>query len=120
MTHPAGYGTPKMIDDQGKFSEIHPYDFYQMRRRQPDPASGDWASNDFFFNCFLSALRSLRQDTREYEKPGKMHEWFAWLCVRPKERGVWGRQAGEGQTSERSFSAVSTQSFASKYSLESS
>jgi len=76
VTHPAGYGTPKMIDDQGKFSEIHPYDFYQMRRRQPDPASGDWASNDFFFNCFLSALRSLRQDTREYEKPGKMHEWF--------------------------------------------
>jgi hypothetical protein len=47
-----------------------------MRKRQPDTRSGDWLSNEFFCSCFLSALRACGVDTREYETPGKMHEWF--------------------------------------------
>lgn len=75
VTHPPPSGGPQVPCAKGGLAEIHPLDRWQIRKKQPaDP--GDWLSNDFFFSCFLSALRSLRLDTTEYEKPGKMYEWF--------------------------------------------
>jgi hypothetical protein len=65
-----------MIDEDGKLSDIHPYDLYLMSKKQPSPASGDWLNNEFFCSSFLSALQHVGVDTSEYEKPGKMHEWF--------------------------------------------
>jgi hypothetical protein len=78
VTHPplSGGDTPQMIDERGYLSEIHPYDLHLIRKRQPDPASGDWLNNEFFCSCFLDALKRSGVDTSEYEKPGKMHEWF--------------------------------------------
>ena len=83
VTHPPPSSRPgdsrpykKMYDEDGQLSDIHPYDLYLMKRKQPDPASGDWLNNEFFCSCFLSALQNNGVDTSEFEKLGKMHEWF--------------------------------------------
>ena len=75
QTHPpdSGGSAPQMVDEGGVLADIHPYDVYLMGRQQ---TQGDWLTNDFFFRCFISACKQLGQNTRAYEQPGKMYEWF--------------------------------------------
>ena len=75
QTHPpdSGGSAPQMVDEGGVLADIHPYDVYLMGRQQ---TQGDWLTPDFFFRCFISACKQLGQNTRAYEQPGKMYEWF--------------------------------------------